>query len=283
MMKTFKALIIAVALAAANTATAQQDTVRPVLSAYTFEAGSAHLCDTYLTPLRYSGWNLGLGYERMQAMRFNPRRWVMRLDARADLSRSLNPAGNAEMWQIGLRPSWSMMWRTSLPHGFTIAAGGNVGADIGVLYLMRNSNNPASARASVTIGATGMAVWNGRIGRLPVTLRYQPTIPLTGVFFSPDYDELYYEIWLGNHKGLAHCAWPGNFFRLDNLLTTDLRFGATTLRLGYRCEVFSTKTSGIVTRDITHSFIIGIATEWLSLRSGSSHTPAAAIISSLYQ
>ena len=30
-MKTFKALIIAVALAAANTATAQQDTVRPVL------------------------------------------------------------------------------------------------------------------------------------------------------------------------------------------------------------------------------------------------------------
>lgn len=276
-------LSLAIAILSALLPALSQQTLRPVTSAYTFEAGSAHLCDTYLTPLRYSGWNVALGYERLQAMRFNPRRWVMRLDARAFLSRTLNPAGNAAMWQIGLRPSWSMMWRTDLPHGFTIAAGGNIGADLGVLYLMRNSNNPASARASVTLGATGMAVWNGKIGSLPVTLRYQPTLPLTGVFFSPDYDELYYEIWLGNHSGLAHAAWPGNFFRFDNLLTADLRFGATTLRVGYRCEVFSSKVSGIVSRDITHSLVIGIATEWLSLRSGSRHTPDADIISALYR
>lgn len=270
------------ALSALLVATAQE-TVRPVVSAYTVESGSAHLCDTYLTPLHYSGWNVAIGYERLQAMKFNPERWIMRLDARASLSRSLNPAGTAAMWSVGLRPSWSMMWRTRQPQGFTIAAGGNVGADIGVLYLMRNSNNPASARASITIGATGMATWNGKIGRLPVTMRYQPTMPLVGAFFSPDYDRLYYEIWLGNHGGLAHCAWPGNFFRLDNLVTADLRFGATTLRLGYRCELSSTKTSGIVTRNISHSFVIGIATEWLSLRSGAKRTADSRIISSFYQ
>ncbi len=281
-MKQPKTLLIAAAMAAAPLAVAQE-TVRPVVSAYTVEAGSAHLCNTYLTPLHYSGWNIALGYERLQAMKFNPERWVMRLDARAWLSRSLNPAGNAAMWQFGFRPSWSMMWRTDFTGGFTVAAGGNIGADIGALYLMRNSNNPASAQASVTVGATGMAVWNGKIGKLPITLRYQPTIPLVGAFFSPDYDELYYEIWLGNHSGLVHAAWPGNFFRLDNLLTADLRFGATTLRLGYRCEIFSSKTSGIVTRDITHSFVIGIATEWLSLRSGAKRTPDARTISALYQ
>ena len=127
-----------------------------------------------------------------------------------------------------------------------------------------------------------MAVWNGRIGRLPVTLRYLPSIPLIGAFFSPDYDELYYEIWLGNHQGLSHCAWPGNFFRFDNLLTADLHFGATTLRLGYRCGIFSSKSGDIVSRQISHAFVIGIATEHISLRPGASRTPDARIISPIF-
>lgn len=253
--------------------------LRPVTSAYTLEAGSDHVCDTYLTPLHYSGWRAALNYERLQAMRHDPRRTVMRLDCRVWAGRTLNPAGNASIVQAGVRPSWSMMWRTSLPGGFTLAGGGNIGAEIGMLMLARNSNNPVSVRASATVGVTGMAVWRGRLGRLPLTLRYQPVMPLAGAFFSPDYDELYYEIWLGNHSGLAHVAWPGNFFRLDNLLTADLHFGATTLRLGYRCEIFSSKASGIVSRDISHAFVIGVATEWISLPAGARRGPDAAIIS----
>ena len=256
--------------------------VRPVLSTFMVEAGSHHVRDTYLTPLEYKGWITALSYERMQAMKFNPERWIMQLDGRLEVSRMLNPAKTALMWELDFRPSWSMLWRTRLPYGFTVAAGGNASADLGVLYLPRNSNNPASAKASLTVGATAMAVWNGRIGRMPITLRYQPALPLVGAFFSPDYDELYYEIWLGNHSGLAHFAWPGNFFRFDNFLTADLHFGGTTLRVGYRCEVFSGKSGNIVNRDITHCFVLGIATELISLRAGSSRTPDARIISSLY-
>lgn len=255
--------------------------IRPVLSTFMIEAGSNHIRDTYLTPLKYKGWTGAISYERMQAMRFDPERWVMQLDGRLSLSRMLNPAKTALMWEIGFRPSWSMMWRTKLPQGFTLAAGGNIGAHLGVLYLPRNGNNPASAKASVTVGATGVAAWKGQIGRLPITVRYQPTLPLIGVFFSPDYDELYYEIWLGNHSGLAHCAWPGNFFRLDNLLTADLHFGATTLRVGYRCEVFSGKAGNIVNRAVEHSFVLGVSTELISLRARSTRTPDARIISAL--
>lgn len=256
--------------------------LRPVVSAFMLEYGSENIRDTYLTPLKYKGWNAALSYERMQAMRFNPERWIMQLDARLSLGRMLNPAYTSLMWQFAFSPSWSMMWRTRLPMGFTLAAGGNIGADIGAIYLPRNGNNPASAKASLTIAATAMAVWNGKIGRLPLTVRYQPVVPLTGVFFSPDYDELYYEIWLGNHQGLSHCAWPGNFFRLDNLLTADLHFGNTTLRVGYRCNIFSGKSGNIVNRDVAHCFVLGVATELISLRAGTSHTPDARIISSLY-
>ena len=276
------ALLALIPLRAAGSEADSCAVLRPVLSAYMIEAGSAHVCDTYLTPLHYSGWNMALAYERLQAMKFDPDRWVMRLDGRLSFGSTDNPARTASIWQIGFRPSWSMMWRTQLPAGFTLAAGGNIGADLGVLYLARNGNNPASVRASITIGATGMAAWNGRVGRLPVTLRYQPVLPLIGAFFAPDYDELYYEIYLGNHSKLAHAAWPGNFFRLDNLLTADIHFGATTLRLGYRCEIFSSKANDIVSRNISHAFVLGICTEWLSLRAGSRRTPDSRIISALY-
>ena len=55
---------------------------KAVLSAYSIEAGSNHLCNTYLTPLHYSGWRTALSYERMQAMKFNPERFIQRLDLR---------------------------------------------------------------------------------------------------------------------------------------------------------------------------------------------------------
>lgn len=265
-----------------STTTVAEKPLRPVTSAYMFEAGSAKLRDTYLTPLEYKGWDVALSYERFQAMGFDPQRWIMRLGGSLRLERVDNPAGTTSMWSVGLSPSWSMMRRWRPAANLTVAVGPEVGVDIGARYLMRNSNNPASVQASATVGVSAMATYNLQIGRLPITLRYQPSMPLAGVFFSPDYDELYYEIWLGNHSGLCHFAWPGSLFRLDNLVTADLRFGATNLRLGYRCEVYSSKASDIVTRHITHAFVIGVTTEWLSLSAGSRRSPDAATISAFY-
>ena len=256
--------------------------VRPVASAYSLEYGSSDLRDTYLTPLNYSGWSVALNYERMQAMSFAPDDWIMRLDGRLSFASTENPGHTASMMSINLRPSWSMLRRFKLDKKFAIAVGGNVGINIGALYLMRNSNNPAAVQASATIGLTAMATYSHTFGKLPVTLRYQPTMPLTGVFFAPDYDELYYEIWLGNHNGLCHAAWPGNFFRLDNLLTADLHLGSTILRVGYRCEISSSKASHIVSQRIEHSFVLGVSTEWLSLQPGSRRCDQARIISSMY-
>lgn len=55
--------------------------LRPVMSAYMIEGGGARLVNTYLTPLKYSGWSAAFNYERMQAMKFSPDRWVMQLRA----------------------------------------------------------------------------------------------------------------------------------------------------------------------------------------------------------
>lgn len=257
---------------------------RPVAGAYTIGLGSAHICNTYLTPLHYDGWGVTLRYERLQAMGFDPERWVMQLDGRLDFDRTRNPARNATMTGLELRLGWAMMRRhrdVAAP-GLSLYWGGYTDIGAGGLLLARNGNNPAQAKAQWSVGATAMAALNIRAGRLPVTLRYQARVPLTGVFFSPDYGELYYEIYLGNHSGLVHAAWPGNHFRLDNLLTADLHLGNTCLRVGYGCDIFSSKAANIVSRETRHRFVIGVTTETITIGRSRGLDSHARIISAIY-
>lgn len=274
--------ILCVMLSAMAFAQDEPTTLRPVTSSYTYEIGGATLANTYLTPLKYKGWDMALNYERMQAMKFNPEKWVMRLTAGIDLNRTDNPAKNATMWRLVADFSWGMTYRFKLPHNITLAGGGSTSLDLGCVYNARNGNNPVAVEAAWTVNLTGYASWNVKIGRLPVTLRYQPTIPLTGVFFSPDYGELFYEIYLGNHSGLAHCAWWGNYFRMENLVTADMNLGATSLRVGFRNNILSTSINDITTRTITYSAVIGVTTEWISLNPSRKADNNARIISALY-
>lgn len=260
MIAFLAAFTLAAAAQAADTAM-----VRPVYSAYMLEAGTSHLADTYLTPLHYRGTHLGFAYERTQAMAFDPQRWVMQLSIGLGGNIDENPARNAKMVSMDVNARWGMMRRWRIPARITLGVGPAISANGGCLYLNRNGNNPASAKAAATIGAIGYAAWTHRIWRVPFTLRYQAHLPVAGCFFSPDYGELYYQIYMGDHGGLVHAAWWGSYFRLDNLLTADLHLGATTLRIGYRCDIFSSKVNHLVTRDISHSLVLGVATEWLSL------------------
>lgn len=287
MKRFFNTIVLSLA---ATAAVAQNDSaaveiLRPVTSAYSIEVGSSHLTDTYLTPLNYDGWTAAMSYERLQAPRFNPAGAIMQLRGRLSVDRDQNPARNATMWGLDLNVDWGVLWRlksSRLPRGLALSGGINTGIDLGALYLARNGNNPVTAKAAWTVGISAMAVYNFRLGALPLTLRYQPSLPLTGVFFSPDYGELYYEIYLGNRSGLVHCAWPGNYFRLDNLVTLDLRFKGATLRLGYHNEVYSGKVSNIVSGHTVHSFVIGLANEWISLSPRRKLSDDAKIISAIY-
>lgn len=258
--------------------------LRPVFAAYTFEVGSSHMADTYISPITYSGWSGAFSYQRFQAMKFDPERWVMQLEARAEIDRGRNRADNASMWRLDLAARWGMMrrWRNVLTNGLTLAAGGSTGIEGGALYNPRNGNNPASAKLAWTVNLTGYASYSLKIGPLPVTFMYQPTLPLAGAFFSPEYDELYYEIYLGNRSGLAHFAWPGNRLALTNLVTADIRFGATSLRLGYRNLVYSSSVSNLVCNITTHAVVVGISGEWLSVNPSTSINPSSKIISAVY-
>ena len=242
--------------------------IRPVTSAYMIEAGSAHIHSSYLSPLQLGGWQTALVYQRTQAMRFNPERWIMELGGRLEGGRVRPEWRNSLVWDLSLNLSWGMLWRYNVSERWQLLAGGYTDITAGALYAQANSNNPVSAKASWTIGPRIGARWQGKLGRIPLSLAYRGDLPLTGCFFSPEYGELYYEIYLGNHKNLVHGAWPGNFFRLRNLVSADFRFGGTTLRVGYRLDVESTKANNLVHNSLTHMAVFGIVSEWISLAPG---------------
>ena len=285
MIKRLIIIIILIALGKGVYAAVPDDSTevfRPVFSAYTVKAGSSHIADTYLSPVRYSGWNFGLGYQRLQAMAFSPENWVMELSVDLAVSRTKNISGNHLMWQAGVSTSWAMMRRWTFPMGFSAGVGPGIALDLGALYLAHNGNNPVSAKASIDLCGSGYAAWNGQIRSLPLIVRYEALLPAVGAFFSPDYGELYYEIYLGNHDGLAHCGWWGNHFRYRHQLTADLRFGATSLRIGYAGEITSSKVNHLVSRTFIHSAIVGLSGEWISLNPRKGLSTDAKIISATY-
>ena len=257
---------------------------RPVNSSFMFDIGGAQILDTYLTPIKYKGLNLRLGYERLQAMKFSPWRWVSQIEAGVDYQKVKNPVGNHTMHSLMGEFQWGMMhrWHIGSVPGLQLMAGGETRFRGGVIYNANNSNNPVSAKIHWSIGLQGMAVYNMRLGKLPVTLRYQVVLPLLGVFFSPEYGQSFYEIYLGDRNGIVHCGWWGNRFDMRNLFTVDLHLGRTSLRLGYRGHIETSYINNLNYHFFTHSAIIGVSGEWLSLKSDKAETERARIISALY-
>lgn len=235
---------------------AAQEPVRPVASAWMAEVGGSEIADTYLSPLKYKGMHYSLTYSRLQAMKrpMLVQGW--------DVSVAFD---DTSIMGLTIDGSWRIMRRWYLKEGFQLGVGGNAGLQAGALYKNGNSNNPVQAIASITAGVEGYAQWSGKLKKLPLAVRWQVSTPLLGTFFCPDYGELYYEIALGNHSGLAHFAWPGSYRRVRSLLSVDMNFGNHTLRLGYRFDALSSRANNITSRRISHAAVIGVVCDFVNV------------------
>lgn len=213
---------------------------------------------TYLSPLSYKGSGYGLSYEWKHAA------WrdkTVGMQARADFNYGylLNPAKNARMYDLTLNVEWGVerLWKTS--HGFNFSLGATVGADGGVIYLPRNGNNPAQGLmwAGATITATGEYT-RFKLCKKPLYISESIEIPSIGAFFCPQYGETYYEIYLGNHSGLAHFGWWGNRPQIKSRLRADWQLGKYALTLGFDYRFQGLECNYITTRIAQCSGVIGI-------------------------
>jgi hypothetical protein len=263
----------------------QEKPLRPVASMFSAQYGHATELDSYISPIKYGGHAIALAYEAQQATGFSPLKWTRQLSLGVDYGYTHNPAGNHTMHALMADARWALMhkWNDVLTPGLQFQLGGETQFRGGVLYNAYNSNNVVSARIHWNVGLMGQAIYNTHIKRLPITVRYQASLPVAGVFFSPDYDEAYYEIYLGNHSNLAHFGWWGNRFDLDHMLSADLHLGNTILRIGYRNRINTSWINNINTRSIAHYIVIGIGGEFLNMNSRRNNKLNNNIISSIYQ
>lgn len=267
-MKILKSILFCLLFLSAISLKAQdsEDSFRPVTGLYALEFGSTNVKATYLSPLSYKGTQFSLSGAWSKALPFNPEAAVMQFDVNTDFCNLLNPAQTARMVGLIGEFSWYMQWRKQLPNDFQITLGCGIDILGGAYYLLRNSNNPVQAMANVSLMPVASASKHFRIGRLPVLISDRVKLPSLGCFFSSEYGETYYEIYLGNHKGLAHLGWWGNNFRIDNLLSVTLDFGRTAMTLGYRLNVNTQWANNLNTKIITNSFVLGVIPGGIGLK-----------------
>ena len=119
-------------------------------------------------------------------------------------------------WNYGLH------YQFRITDNFKLLAGGMGDFNGGFVYNLRNTNNPASARAYINLDASGMAIWHTKIKNYPLALRYQVNLPVIGVMFSPHYGQSYYEIFtLGHASGVVRFTSLHNQPALRQMLSVD--------------------------------------------------------------
>lgn len=252
---------------------------RPVTGTYSFEIGHKNVLATYLSPLHYTGTDLAVAGTWSKAMPFSPQTAIMHFDAGMDFSNLWNPAGTARMIGLNAWFRWGMSWRHRFPYQIQFTAGGTIGIDGGAYYLLRNGNNPVEALGNVSLAARISGSRPCKIGNLHFLLNDELSLPTFSLFFSPEYGETYYEIYLGNRKGLVHPGWWGNNFRIDNLLSATLDFGRTAITVGYRIKAYNQWANSLNTKIISHSFVIGIVPGGIGLKKRTPRVPLETVYS----
>lgn len=256
-------LIVAVALPGSAD---DSDLPRPVEQEYRLEVGGVKALSTYLSPLRYSGTSWSVSGSWRKATSWNPENMVMQFDADVTYLTTLNPAHTAQIIGATGYFGWGLAWRKRLSHNLQLTAGGALDINGGALYLTRNSNNPVTAMAYAGLDLTASLTWRTHFGRIPVIVGDEVRIPSLGAFFMPEYGETYYEIYLGNHNGLAHCGWWGNKFSINNLLSLRLDFGRTALQVGYRFALDTAHANHLHHDMTSHRFVIAVIPHGLGLK-----------------
>lgn len=154
---------------------------------------------------------------------------------------------------------WGRLYRLPLRiSGLELSVGGTAEANAGFLYNTRNSNNPAQARLSASIGPVVSGRWTFSLWQKPLALGLELAAPLCGLMFSPNYGQSYYEIFSqGNYD---HNCVPTTFIStpsLQTMLSLDIPIGSAALRVGYIGDFRQANVNSIKQHSYCHYFMLG--------------------------
>lgn len=230
---------------------------RIVTKVFSYGVGATHLYDSYLSPLEYSGLEVRLHQDLKRPLKSN-NRFFKRNIFQAYINYTDNKASTNNTF-AGL-VSWDFGYSYKLPlnNHLDFSFGALSDLNLGFVYNIRNSNNPASARAYANIVGNVTLDWNFKLFKKNFTLSSQTYLPLIGARFSPHYGQSYYEIFtLNNNSGIVKFTSLVNQPAFRQQISLDVPIGQSIVRFSYYADIDQSKLNLIETHNYSHVFMVG--------------------------
>lgn len=220
--------------------------------------GRVSLLDTYLSPLTYDGVDFSVLHQTERQARRLGRRLTLHSLYSAHFDYSHSPTDDGKDFDGELTAAGSLLYNFRPASAWRLGIGGTLEMSGGFTYNTRGSNNPAQGRIGVSLAASGLAEYRFRFFRQYATARLQADAQMTGVQFSPQFGQSYYEIFsLGHTDGIVHFTHPGNCptVRFQALVTLPIR--SSHLTLGYLADIRQSKLGNLKRHAWRNNFMIG--------------------------
>lgn len=258
----YRIIIFIIGLFSASVSYSQQldslDATRLSMRCVQLGVGYTNLLDTYLSPQIYKGIDLRGSREMMRMTSMGGGNISQQSYFQSDISFTKNKADNNTTLAGLVNWNYGLHYQFRMSDSFKLLVGGLTDMNLGFIYNLRNSNNPASLRAYINLDASAAAIWHFKIKRTPMVLRYQVNVPMVGVMFSPEMGESYYEIFsLGHYDGTIKVTSLHNQPSLRQFLSLDLPLGSQQIRLTYVGDFQQSKLNGLKTHIYTHALMVG--------------------------
>lgn len=231
-------------------------TAQPVITnSQMIGVGPTRVLDTYLSAEHFSGVGFSyLSHTERQKRLSTIIEHEANFSTVKDRSRNKHELEGAYNFYWGKLYGWQLM-----DNRLRLQAGAMLNASLGFIYNTSNSNNPAQVRAHLNLMPTGVASYRFQLFKKMVIARYELSLPLLGVQFSPNYGQSYYEIFSrGNYD---HNIVPTTFVNTPEwrqMLTFDAQLSKRfTLRIGYLGNMQQSRVNGLRQHIYTHRFLIG--------------------------
>ncbi|MCL2649967.1 MAG: DUF3316 domain-containing protein [Candidatus Azobacteroides sp.] len=260
-MQKYWAFIILLLFASSSCFSQEDKPEKLVYRSTMLGLGKANVYDSYLSPMNYSGNSYSFMDESMKMTNLSNGNIAAQQLFYIDFASTNNNAGNSAQYAGSLEYSYGLHYKFKPLPALNVFAGSQINGMAGFIYNIRNSNNPATAKAHLNLTLSAAASYVFNIKSQPFRLRYQITSPFVGMMFSQQYGQSYYEISIGNNDDLIHFSSYHNQVTLRNYLSLEAPFNSITLRLMYVNSIYETRINYINTRICNNNFMIGFSKE----------------------
>ncbi len=232
----------------------RNSTCRPLFTALELNVGGAAWVEKPLSYFTFDGPGFSVGLEMMRAAKGSSK-WVQQHQLRYMYNKgtiAISGKGGSKAY-FGNYTFGMMTYSTVCP-GFRLYYGADLDVLGGAVNNLHSGNNPFTIKADLSLGFTGMAVCDFKLGKLPVTARYQMALPVFSAFIQTEQGYFIKGLLDGWRVGM----WGGRF-NMRNRLHFDLHFKTWALRLGYNNDILIYYATPNHFQYVSHNFVVGFA------------------------